>query len=70
MLICEFTIDDPETRAANAENAQQRLAALESGEWDGTEEQPQTEEAADEEDTQDSDVVGAPDILSDLLEDD
>ena len=70
MLICEFTIDDPETRAANAENAQQRLAALESGEWDGIEEQPQTEEAADEDDTQESEVVGAPDILSDLLEDD
>ncbi len=27
MLICEFTIDDPETRSANAANAQERLAA-------------------------------------------
>jgi len=58
MLICEFTIDDPETRAASASNAQQRLAALESGEWDGSEEEPQ-----------DRPVVGAPDILGDLLED-
>ena len=58
MLICEFTIDDPETRTASASNAQQRLAALESGEWDGSEEEPQ-----------DRPVVGAPDILGDLLED-
>ena len=70
MLICEFTIDDPEARAANAANAQERLAALNSGEWDGTEEQPQTEEVTEADDTQESEVVGAPDILSDLLEDD
>ena len=70
MLICEFTIDDPETRAANAENAQERLAALNSGEWDGTEEQPQTEEVTEADDTEETEVVGAPDILSDLLDDD
>ena len=70
MLICEFTIDDPEARVANAANAQERLAALNSGEWDGTEEQPQTEEVTEADDTQESEVVGAPDILSDLLEDD
>ena len=69
MLICEFTIDDPETRAANAANAQERLAALDSGEWDGTEKQPQTEEVTEEDEVQESEVVGAPDILSDLLDD-
>ena len=58
MLICEFTIDDPETRAANAANAQQRLAALESGEWDGTEP------------SNSGTVVESPDILGDLLDED
>ena len=58
MLICEFTIDDPETRAANASDAKARLAALDSGEWDGTEESSQDEE-----------VVESPDILGDLLDD-
>ena len=38
MLICEFTIEDPEARAASAERAKQKLAALESGEWDGSQE--------------------------------
>ena len=58
MLICEFTIDEPETRAANAANAQERLAALDSGEWDGTEP------------SNDAPVVESPDILGDLLEED
>ncbi len=58
MLICEFTIDDPETRAADAANAQERLAALDSGEWDGTEP------------SNDAPVVGTPDILGDLLDED
>ena len=58
MLICEFTIDDPEARAANAANAQERLAALESGEWDGTEP------------SDDGPVVETPDILGDLLDED
>ncbi|MGB2479060.1 MAG: hypothetical protein ACPID5_04930 [Candidatus Poseidoniaceae archaeon] len=58
MLICEFTIDDPETRAANAANAQERLAALNSGEWDGTEP------------SNDAPVVESPDILGDLLDED
>ena len=57
MLICEFTIDDPETRAANASDAQAKLAALDSGEWDGSEETPQDEE-----------VVESPDILGGLLD--
>ena len=57
MLICEFTIDDPETRAANASDAKARLAALDSGEWDGTEESSQDEE-----------VVESPGILDDLLD--
>ena len=35
MLISEFTIEDPETRAANAADAKSKLAALRSGEWDG-----------------------------------
>ena len=39
MLICEFTIEDPEARAASAEQAKQKLAALESGEWDGSQEE-------------------------------
>ena len=58
MLICEFTIDDPETRARNADDAQSRLAALESGEWDGTEP------------SNDAPVVESPDILGDLLDED
>lgn len=58
MLICEFTIDDPETRAANAANAQERLAALNSGEWDGSEP------------SNDAPVVESPDILGDLLDED
>ena len=36
MLISEFTIEDPETRAANAAEAKSKLAALQSGEWDGS----------------------------------
>ena len=36
MLISEFTIEDPETRAAQALEAKEKLAALASGEWDGT----------------------------------
>ena len=38
MLICEFTIEDPETRAAHAAEAKEKLAALQSGEWDGNDE--------------------------------
>ena len=37
MLVSEFTIEDPETRARLAQEAQEKLAALESGEWDGNE---------------------------------
>ena len=59
MLICEFTIEDPEARAAKAKDAKDKLAALESGEWDGSEEQ-----------SDDETVVESPDILGDLLEDD
>ena len=36
MLISEFTIEDPETRAAIAAEAKSKLAALQSGEWDGS----------------------------------
>ncbi|NCF97175.1 MAG: hypothetical protein GWP21_04565 [Euryarchaeota archaeon] len=36
MLISEFTIEDPETRAAKAAEAKSKLAALQSGEWDGS----------------------------------
>jgi len=36
MLICEFTIEDPKTRAAKAAEAKGKLAALQSGEWDGS----------------------------------
>ena len=43
MLISEFTIEDPETRAAQALEAKAKLAALASGEWDGTED-PEDEE--------------------------
>ena len=32
MLVSEFTIDDPETRAANTEDAKSKLAELERGE--------------------------------------
>ena len=59
MLICEFTIEDPEARAAKAKDAKDKLAALESGEWDGSEEQ-----------SDDETVVESPDTLGDLLEDD
>ena len=41
MLICEFTLENPETRAANAAEAKAKLAALASGEWDGSEEPEQ-----------------------------
>jgi len=69
MLICEFTIDDPETRAANAAHAQERLAALNSGEWDGREpEEEPVEEPMPE--TEEETVVEAPDILGDLLDED
>jgi hypothetical protein len=37
MLISEFTIEDPEKRAAQALEAKEKLAALASGDWDGTE---------------------------------
>ncbi|MBT3657925.1 MAG: hypothetical protein HN544_07000 [Euryarchaeota archaeon] len=36
MLVSEFTIEDPETRAAKAAEAKSKLAALQSGEWDGS----------------------------------
>jgi uncharacterized protein YfaP (DUF2135 family) len=36
MLISEFTIEEPEKRAEKAAEAKAKLAALESGEWDGT----------------------------------
>ena len=73
MLICEFTIDDPEARAANAAHAQERLAALNSGEWDGTEpEQEIVEEPVEEAipETEEEPVVETPDILGDLLDED
>ena len=41
MLICEFTLENPETRAAQAAEAKAKLAALASGEWDGSEEPEQ-----------------------------
>ena len=69
MLICEFTIEDPETRAASAKDAKDKLAALDSGEWDGTEEsdeEPVEEPIAE---TDDEPVVETPDILGDLLDD-
>jgi len=40
MLISEFTIEDPETRERMAKEAQDKLAAIESGDWDGQEEDP------------------------------
>jgi len=40
MLVSEFTIEDPETRARMAQEAMEKLAALESGDWDGSEEDP------------------------------
>ncbi len=57
MLICEFTIEDPETRAVKASEAKAKLAALASGEWDGS------EKPEEELDTELSDV------LDELLED-
>ena len=36
MLISEFTIEDPEKRAAKTAEAKMKLSALESGEWDGS----------------------------------
>ena len=73
MLICEFTIDDPETRAANAAHAQERLAALNSGEWDGSEPEEDPEDEPVEEampETEEETVVEVPDILGDLLDED
>ncbi len=78
MLICEFTIEDPETRAAKANEAKAKLAALESGEWDGSEsesnEEPEEEnlEESDqeiEEQTDEESEGESSDILDDLLED-
>jgi len=78
MLISEFTIENPEVRAAMAKEAKAKLAALESGEWDGTEEpteeepteeEPTEEEQTEEEPTEEESVVSSPDILDDLLED-
>ena len=40
MLISEFTIEDPETRERMAKEAQDKLAAIESGDWNGQEEDP------------------------------
>ena len=57
MLICEFTIEDPEARAASAEQAKQKLAALESGEWDGSQEEEVVESP------------GVLDALDELLDD-
>lgn len=57
MLICEFTIEDPEARAASAERAKQKLAALESGEWDGSQEEEVVESP------------GVLDALDELLDD-
>ena len=56
MLICEFTLENPETRAAKAAEAKAKLAALASGEWDGSEE---PEQLSDE----------MSDALDELLED-
>ena len=70
MLICEFTLDDPETRAANAAQAQERLAALNSGEWDGTEPSNEAPVEETELELEDETVVEAPDILGDLLDED
>ena len=54
MLVSEFTIDDPETRAANTEDAKTKLAELERGESG---------------ESDDDVVVESPDILGDLLDD-
>ena len=54
MLVSEFTIDDPETRAANTEDAKSKLAELERGESS---------------ESDDDVVVESPDILGDLLDD-
>ena len=75
MLICEFTIEDPETRAAKSNEAKAKLAALESGEWDGSEsesnEEPEEEnlEESDqevEEQTDEESEGDSSDILDDL----
>lgn len=57
MLICEFTIEEPEARAAKAAEAKAKLAALESGEWDGSEAEDSDENQVDS------------DVLDDLLDD-
>ena len=64
-----FTIDDPETRATNAQQAKDKLAALESGEWDGSEESDETPVEEPMPETNDGPVVETPDILGDLLDD-
>jgi uncharacterized protein YfaP (DUF2135 family) len=49
VLICEFDLEDPETRAVHAAEAKAKLAAIASGEWDGSEDEAseQTVEQSD-----------------------
>ena len=56
MLICEFTIEGPKDRAAKESDAKAKLAALASGEWDGSEPEDEIDD-------------GLSDVLNELLED-
>ncbi len=48
MLICEFTLDDPKSRAAKLSEAREKIAAIESGEWSADDEESDSSDILDE----------------------
>ena len=48
MLICEFNLEDPESRTAKINEARERIAAIESGDWDGSEDESESSDILDE----------------------
>lgn len=48
MLICEFTLDDPKSRSAKISEAREKIAAIESGDWDGSEDESESSDILDE----------------------
>ena len=48
MLICEFDLEDPESRTAKINEARERIAAIESGDWDGSEDESESSDILDE----------------------
>lgn len=48
MLICEFTLEDPKSRAAKLSEAREKIAAIESGEWSADDEESDSSDILDE----------------------